>query len=99
MLRSLSEMLQDFPENRPAAEQVDWLRTRLTEFHAEVVDRVATLEKRQEDVERRVAEHEAQLGEHSRRLDHLEQQVAAARRGEVDVALLDGLDPELSTRH
>jgi predicted nucleic acid-binding Zn-ribbon protein len=99
MLQSLSEMLQDFPAESPADDQVAWLKAKLADFHDEVMTRVASLETRQEDVERRVAEHELRLGDHSRRLAQLERQMAAARRGEIDVALLDGLDTQGATRH
>jgi predicted nucleic acid-binding Zn-ribbon protein len=98
MLQSLSEMLQDFPDDLSADDQVAWLKAKLAEFHDEVMTRVAMLETRQEDVERRVAEHELRLGEHSRRLSRLEQQVAAARRGEFDLAVLEGFDVDQATR-
>lgn len=99
MLQSLSEMLQDFPAELPAEDQVAWLKAKLAEFHDEVMTRVAMLETRQTEVERRVEEHEMRLDEHSRRLNRLEQQVAAARRGEIDIALLEGIDPDQATRH
>lgn len=99
MLQSLSEMMQDFPDDLPAEDQVEWLKAKLTEFHDEVVARVAVLETRQEEVERRVAEHELRLTEHSRRIARIEQQVAAARRGDFDLALLEGFDTDLATRH
>lgn len=99
MLQSLTEMLQDFPAEAPAEDQVAWLKNRMAEFHQEASARVAMLETRQNEVERRVEEHESRLEEHGRRLDRLEQQIASARRGEMDFALLDGLDPDLSTRH
>lgn len=99
MLQSLTEMLQDFPAEAPAEDQVAWLKAKLAEFHDEVMTRVSLLENRQNEVERRVEDHELRLEEHGRRLDRLEQQMSAARRGEIDLALLDGLDPEMSTRH
>lgn len=99
MLQSLSEMLQDFPADLPAEEQVAWLQAKLAEFHDEVMTRVAMLEARQEEVERRVEDHELRLDEHARRLSRLELQLEAAQRGEIDIALLEGLDPEQATRH
>jgi hypothetical protein len=99
MLQTLSEMLQDFPAEQPAENQVAWLKAKLAEFHDEVMTRVAMLETRQIEVERRVEEHELRLDHHARRLERLESQLAAARRGEIDVAVLEGLDPEQATRH
>ncbi|HRQ80786.1 MAG TPA: hypothetical protein PKZ97_06685 [Azospirillaceae bacterium] len=99
MLQSLPEMLHDFPADLSAEEQVVWLRAKLAEFHDEVMTRVTMLETRQNEVERRVEEHEIRLDQHARRLDRLEQQLSAARRGEIDIALLEGIDPDQATRH
>ena len=99
MLQSVSEMLQDFPAELPAEDQVAWLKPKAASFHDEMATRVALLETRQTEVERRVEEHELRLEEHARRLNRLERQLAAAQSGDVTLALLEDLDPDWATRH